>query len=215
MPTRLTGLWRHSEFLKLWAGQTISQFGSQVTLLALPLTAALTLHATAADMGLLSAAETAPFLLVGLLAGVWVDRLRRRPILMIADCGRFFLLLLIPLLALLDILRIEALYVIAFFVGILTVFFDVAYQSFLPALVGRAQLVEGNGKLEISQSAAQIAGPGIAGALVQLVTAPFAIVVDALSFLISHLRPLPADDPHPGTRADLTRSARQYLAGDQ
>ncbi len=180
-------LWRHRNFTRLWAGQTISQFGSQITLLALPLTAALTLHATPAEMGILAATETVPFLLVGLFAGVWVDRLRRRPILLVTDCARGVLLLAIPLAALLGVLNMGLLYVVAFLVGILTVFFDVAYQSFLPALVGREQLVEGNSKLEVSRSAAQIAGPGIAGGLVQLVTAPVAIVVDAASFLVSAL----------------------------
>ncbi len=180
-------LWRHGDFLKLWAGQTVSQFGSQITVLALPLAAALTLHAGAANMGFLAAASTAPFLLVGLFAGVWVDRRRRRPILIVADAARFALLSLIPILALLDALTLAALYVIAFLVGILTVFFEVAYQSFLPAVVGRAHLVDGNGKLETTRSAAQIAGPSAAGALVQLVTAPVAIAVDALSFLVSVL----------------------------
>ncbi|MHB8646066.1 MAG: MFS transporter [Thermomicrobiales bacterium] len=180
-------LWRHADFLKLWAGQTVSQFGSQITVLALPLTAALTLHASAANMGFLAAASTAPFLLIGLFAGVWVDRLRRRPILIIADIARFALLALIPVLALYGALTLVALYAIAFLVGMLTVFFEVAYQSFLPAVVGRAHLVDGNSKLETTRSAAQIAGPSAAGALVQLVTAPIAIAVDALSFLVSVL----------------------------
>ncbi len=183
----MSSLWRDGDFLKLWAGQTVSQFGSQITVLALPLTAALTLHAGAANMGFLAAASTAPFLIFGLFAGVWVDRLRRRPILIIADIARFALLACIPILALLDALALVDLYIIAFLVGILTVFFEVAYQSFLPAVVGRAQLVDGNGKLETTRSAAQIAGPGAAGALVQLVTAPVAIAVDALSFLVSVL----------------------------
>ncbi|MDQ6601536.1 MAG: MFS transporter, partial [Chloroflexota bacterium] len=183
----MTALWRHADFLKLWAGQTVSQFGSQVTVLALPLTAALTLHANAANMGFLAAASTAPFLVFGLFAGVWVDRLRRRPILILADIARFALLALIPVLALLGALTLVDLYVIAFLVGILTLFFEVAYQSFLPAVVGRAQLVDGNSKLETTRSAAQIAGPGAAGALVQLVTAPVAIAVDAASFLVSVL----------------------------
>ncbi len=187
MSKQVDGLWRHADFLKLWAGQSVSQFGSQITVLALPLTAALTLHASTANMGFLAAASTAPFLLFGLFAGVWVDRLRRRPILMIADVTRFVLLLLLPLLALLDALALVDLYVIAFLVGILTVFFEVAYQSFLPAIVGRAHLVDGNSKLETTRSAAQIAGPSAAGALVQLVTAPVAIAMDALSFLISVL----------------------------
>jgi MFS family permease len=180
-------LWRHADFLKLWAGQTVSQFGSQITVLALPLTAALTLHASAANMGFLAAASTAPFLLIGLFAGVWVDRLRRRPILILTDVARFALLSLIPIFALLDLLTLVALYVIAFLVGILTVFFEVAYSSFLPVLIGRPHLVEGNSKLETTRSAAQIAGPSVAGALVQLVTAPVAIAVDACSFLASVL----------------------------
>lgn len=183
----MTGLWQHANFLRLWTGQTISQFGSQITLLALPLTAALTLHATPAEMGILSATETAPFLLVGLFAGVWVDRLRRRPILLVTDFARGILLLAIPLAALLGALTIGLLYAVAFLVGILTVFFEVAYQSFLPALVGREQLVEGNSKLEVSRSAAQITGPGVAGGLVQLVTAPIAIIMDAASFFVSAL----------------------------
>jgi MFS family permease len=180
-------LWRHADFLKLWSGQTVSQFGSQITVLALPLTAALSLHASAANMGFLAAASTAPFLLFGLFAGVWVDRLRRRPILIVADVARFALLALIPILALGHILTLVALYTIAFLVGILTLFFEVAYQAFLPVVVGRAQVVDGNSKLETTRSAAQIAGPGAAGALVQLLTAPIAIAADALSFLVSVL----------------------------
>lgn len=184
---RFTGLWRHPDFLKLWAGETISLLGSQITLLALPLTAVLALHANAVQMGLLSAVQMSPFLLVGLFAGVWVDRLRRRPVLIAADIGRFVLLLVIPAAARLGMLHMEELYLIAFLVGTLTVFFDVAYQSFLPTLVGRESLVEGNSKLEVSESGARVAGPSLAGTLVGLVTAPLAIAADALSFLVSAL----------------------------
>ncbi len=187
MRLRFDGLWRHPDFMKLWAGQTISLFGTMVTHLALPLTAALTLQATPIQMGILGAAEFAPFLLIGLFAGVWVDRVRRRPILIGADIGRALLLGSIPLGAALGMLRMEYLYVISFLIGILTVCFDVSYQSFLPSLVRREQLVEGNSKLEISRSAAQIAGPGAAGVLIQLLTAPVALVVDSISFLASAL----------------------------
>ena len=187
MRFRLTGLWRHPDFVKLWTGQTISLIGSQVTFLALPLTAVLVLNATPAQMGFLTAAGAIPSLLVGLFAGVWVDRRRRRPILIAADLGRAALLLLIPAAALLGVLRIEYLYIVAFLVGTLGLFFEVAHHSFLPSLVGRQQLVEGNSKLEISDSVAEIVGPGLAGGLVQLVTAPIAIAVDAISFLISAL----------------------------
>ncbi|HEU4328636.1 MAG TPA: MFS transporter [Roseiflexaceae bacterium] len=182
---RLKGLWRHADFLKFWFGQTVSVFGSAITGLALPLVAAIALNATPAQMGLLGAAATAPFLLVGLFVGVWVDRKRRRPILIATDIGRALLLLIIPLAAWLGALRIELLYLVEFLVGVMTVFFEVAYQSYLPSLVTREELVEGNSKLEVSRSAGQIAGPGLAGLLIELITAPIAIIVDAVSFLLS------------------------------
>lgn len=178
-------LWRYHDFRTLWVGESISAVGSQVTLFALPLAAVVTLHATAADVGLLNAASFAPFLLFTLGAGVWVDRHRRRPVLIAADLGRAALLALIPLLAALGALRMADLYVIAFLTGILTVFFHLAYQSYLPALLPRTQLPDGNGKLFASESAAAIGGPGLGGLLVQLVTAPFALVVDIFSFVVS------------------------------
>ena len=184
---RLSGLLRHPDFLKLWAGQSVSLVGSQVTRLALPFTAILSLHATAAQMGILGAVQLAPFLLLGLFVGVWVDRLRRRPILIAADIGRALLLLVIPVMALTQTLRIEYLYIVGFLLGTLELLFDVAYMSFLPSLIQREQLVDGNSMLQMSDSVAQVAGPGLGGALVQLLTAPLAILVDALSFLASAL----------------------------
>ncbi|HEX5503453.1 MAG TPA: MFS transporter [Thermomicrobiales bacterium] len=180
-----TGLWRHPDFLRLWGGQTVSQFGSQITRLALPLTAVLTLKASATQMGFLGATQSAAFLLLGLVAGVWVDRRQRRPLLIAADLGRALLLGSIPVVALFGYLRIEQLYLIGFLVGTLTVIFDVAYQSYLPTLVGRQRLVEGNSKLEASAAVAQIAGPGLAGLLVGAVTAPVALAADVASFLWS------------------------------
>ena len=171
----------------MWGGQTVSLFGSQVSLLAIPLTAVLVLNATALQMGILTALGTLPTLLFGLFAGVWVDRLHRRPILIVADAGRFLLLCLIPLSAVTGILHIGILYVLTFLVGILTIFFNVAYRSYLPSLIEREQLIEGNSKLELSQSVSEIVGPGLAGALVQILTAPVAILIDALSFLVSAL----------------------------
>ncbi len=182
---KLTGLWLDDDFRKLWLGQTISLFGSAVTSLALPLTAALNLQATPSQMGFLRAAQFAPFLLIGLLAGVWVDRLPRRPILIGANLGSALLLGLIPITSVLGQLHMEYLYGVAFSVGSLNVFFNTAYFAFLPTLVQRQQLVFGNSKLQVSASAAQIVGPGLAGALVQWFTAPLAIVLDALSFLLS------------------------------
>jgi MFS family permease len=181
------GLWRHGDFLKLWSAETISQFGTQVTGLALPLVAVITLDVSAFAVSALVVAEFAPFLLISLPAGVWVDRLPRRPILIVGDLGRAFLLATIPLAYFLDVLTIWQLYVVGFLVGICTVFFDVAYQSYLPSLVERDQLVEGNSKLEISRSGAQLGGPAIAGVLVEALRAPYAILADAISFLVSGL----------------------------
>lgn len=187
MSNRLSGLWRQPDFLKLWGGQAISQVGSQLSMLALPLLAVLTLGATPAQMGLLVAAETAPFLLAGLAAGAWIDRRRRRPILIATDLGRGALLLIVPLLAWRGMLRMEHLYLVGFLVGLLTVFFEVASQAYLPSLVAREHLVDANGKLQTTRSAAQVAGPGLAGVLVQIASAPVAILLDAGSFLLSAL----------------------------
>jgi MFS family permease len=234
-------LWRQGDFRKLWAAETISVFGSQFTLLAIPLIAALTLQASPVEMGILAAVDTAPFLLIGLFAGVWVDRLRRRPVLIAADLGRALLLATIPLAAFAgeiaslvgslgaalglgalaplasgSLLGLPQLYVVGFLVGVLTVFFDVAYQAYLPALVERSQLVEGNSKLEVSRSAAQLAGPGLAGLVVQYLSAPVAIALDALSFALSAaflgLIGKPEATPDRAGRASLLVEAREGLA---
>src|SRR6478736_1768397 len=176
-------LWRHRDFMKMWTGQTISQFGSSISQLALPIIAVRLLNASAFEVAALGTVEFLPFLLFTLPAGVWVDRLRRRPILIAGDFGRAALLATIPAAYLLDVLTLGQLYVVGFLVGTCTVFFDVAYQSYLPALVEREQIIEGNSKLEISRSAAQIGGPGLAGLLVQAVTAPYAVLADAISYL--------------------------------
>jgi MFS family permease len=182
---RFTGLWRHANFMKLWIGQTVSEFGDQVTALALPLVAILTLHATAVQMGILVAVERAPFLALSLFAGVWIDRYSPRPTLILADFGRALFLGSVPFAAWLGLLRIEYLYAVALLVGTLTVFFDIAYYSFLPAIVEREQLVEGNARLSVTDSIASVAGPGVAGFLVQLLSATTAVLVDAVSFLVS------------------------------
>ncbi len=182
---KFSGLWRQPDFVKLWAGETISLFGSQVSLVALPLTAVLVLQASPAQMGFLGAAEFAPLLLVSLFAGVWVDRLPRRRLMIGADLGLALLMGSIPLAQLLGLLGMEYLYVVSFLAGTLAVFFAIAYQSYLPALVQTEHLLEGNSKLEVSQSLAEIGGPALGGSLVQILTAPFAIMADALSFGVS------------------------------
>jgi len=184
---RFSGLWRHPSFRTLWAGETVSLLGSQVTRLALPLTASMLLQASPFQMGLLGASQTIPFLVFGLAAGVWVDRLRRRPIMLATDVGRAVLLASIPIAAVAGMLRLEQLVLVAFAVGTLDVFFGLAYASFLPSVVRREELAEGNAKLALSAEVARVAGPGLAGALVQLLTAPLAIAADAASFLASAL----------------------------
>jgi MFS family permease len=176
---------RNTDFVKLWVSQTVSQFGSMITGGALPLTALLVLDATPAQMGLLAALGSLPVLFVSLFAGVWVDQTRRRPIMIGADLGRAVLLGSIPLAALLGLLRIEQLYVVALLAGILAVLFEIAQQSYLPSLVSNEQLVDANSKLGVSDAVAEIGGNTLGGALVQLVTAPLAILVDAVSFVLS------------------------------
>lgn len=180
-----TGLWKDSDFVKLWLGRTVSHFGSGITGIALPLTAVLILGATPAQMGILAALDGVSVLVIGLLAGVWVDRVRRRPLLIATDLGRAVVLSTIPLAALLGVLRIGQLYLVAALAGMLTVIFNVASAAFLPSLIPQGSLVEGNSKLAMSDSLAEIGGPAVAGPLVQLISAPLAILFDALSFLFS------------------------------
>jgi MFS family permease len=181
------GLLRHRDFRRLFAADSVSQVGSQVTLLALPLVAVVALHASAFQVGLLAASGTAAFLLIGLPAGAWVDRLRRRNVLIVTDLGRALLLASVPAAWWLGVLRMPQLYAVSLLVGGLTVFFEVAYQSYLPHLVGAEHLVEGNAKLQVVQSVAMLSGPTVGGLLVQALTAPVAIVLDAISFLGSAL----------------------------
>ncbi len=197
------GLTRDPDFLKLWAGETISVFGSLVTRAALPFTAILVLRATPFHIGLLQAAELVPGFLIGLIAGAWVDRLRRRPLLIGADLGRALLLGSIPLAALLHVLRMEQLYAVAVLTGLLTLLFDVAYPAYLPSLIGREQLLEGNSRLAASRSVAEVGAFGLAGWLVQWFTAPIAILIDAVSFLVSAgcLAAIRAPEPPPAPRA--------------
>ena len=189
-PVQKETLWRNHNFLKLWTSETISQFGRQFTGLALPLTAIIILSADSVQVGILNFAGSVPWLLFGLLAGVWIDRHRKQRIMVTSNLLRGSILALIPIAAVLGVitkLGIPFLYAISFCVGILQVFFDITYQSYLPSLVRRDQLVEGNRNLQASASTAQVAGPTIAGIIISIVTAPIAIVFDALSFFASAL----------------------------
>jgi MFS family permease len=193
------GLWRQRDFRWLWLGQTVSLAGSEVTRVAMPMLAVVALGATPVQMGLLGVAEQAPWLLFGLLAGVWVDRTRRRPLLIGCDLGRALFLLAVPVGAFAGMLSLELLALVLFGAGILDVLFTVAYQSYVPSLVRREHLVEANSKLEISRSAAQVGGPGLGGLLTQLMAPALVLAFDAASFLFSaaSLRRIRASEPEP------------------
>lgn len=177
----------HHDFRQLWAAETISQIGTQITQIALPILAVITLAATEFEMGVLITLETIAFLLIGLPAGAWVDRWRRKRVLIVNDLIRAVALASIPLAYVFDMLTLYQLFAVALVTGISQVFFDVAYQSYLPSLVDTSQIVEGNAKLEISRAVSQVAGPSAAGFLIKILGAPLMFVFDALSFLLSAL----------------------------
>ena len=181
----LTGLWRNPDFVKLWGSLTLHHFGGQITFLALPLTAALVLNASPLEVGVLTALEALPYPLFGLFAGVLVDRTRKLPVIIACDVGRALALGMIPLCAWAGALHMAVLYAAGFMVGLFTVIGWPAYQVFMTERVGRENLVEANAKIGIADSAAQLIGPGLAGALIQWLTAPFAILFDAFCFSVS------------------------------
>jgi len=178
-------LWHNPDFLRFWAGETLSLYGAQITLLALPLTAVLVFDAGPEEVGLLRFLQLIPYLAFALLFGVWIDRRRRRPVMIGANAARTVLIGLVPVLAALDLLTLPTLLVIAFAVGTVSVLFDVSWMSYVPALVKDKQLVEANAKLAVTSTSADTAGPGVAGVLVSALTAPTAMVVDAASYLVS------------------------------
>lgn len=175
------------DFVLLWLGRTTSGLGSQVSLLALPLTAILLLHAGALRVGMLAAAETAPFLLIGLPAGVWLERVPRRPVLVATGLLRTAVLAVVPVGFALGWLSLGELVAVAFCLGLLTTLFDIAWQAYLPGLVGFERLHEANARLSVSGSGAQLAGPGLAGVLVGWLTAPVALLADAAGFALAGL----------------------------
>jgi MFS family permease len=207
MKLRIEGrLWHHRDFLRLWFGDTTSQFTAQVTQLALPTAAILLLGAGPFEMGILGTLQLLAFPTLGLFVGVWADRYRRRSIMIIANLGRMVTLGSIPIAFTLGLLSMPLLYVVGLITGVCTVFFDVSYQSYLPVLIDKADLVEGNSKLQLSASAGQVGGQALAGFLIDLVEAARAIAVDAGGFLVSALailsikrqeqKPESTADPH-------------------
>ncbi|HTP47124.1 MAG TPA: MFS transporter [Casimicrobiaceae bacterium] len=184
---RFRGLWLSPDFRKLWGSLTITSFGTQITNLALPLTAALMLHASPMQMGILVALETLPFALFSLHAGVLLDRVRKLPVVISADLGRALALACIPVAAWFGWLSIEVLFGVGFLCGVQNVVGGAAYQVLLAQMAGRKRLVEANAKTALGETSAALIGPGLAGALIGLLTAPFAIALDALSFVVSAL----------------------------
>jgi MFS family permease len=180
-----SGVWHSPAYVRIWSASVISGLGSAITAIALPLLAVLTLRATPFQMGLLIASETVPILLFGLPTGVWVDRRPKRPVMIAADVARAALLLLVPVAAWLGVLRIELLLVIAFLIGTFSVFFEIASQSYLPVILSAQDLTEGNARLHTGWGIAEIGGPGLAGWLTQLFSAPIAILVDGVSYIAS------------------------------
>jgi MFS family permease len=176
-------LFRHPNYARLWTAATVSLFGTQISQIAIPFIAAVLLNASAGEVGLLTTIEFLPFLLFTLPAGVWVDRYPKKRILVIGDLGRAVMLVSIPIAYALGALTIWQLYVVGFVNGLMTVFFDVADQSYLPTILERDELVEGNAKLQISQSSAQILGQPFGGGIVAVLTAPVAVLIDAASYL--------------------------------
>lgn len=214
----------NADFRRLWSASTLSTAGTEVTALAVPLTAVVFLHASTFAVGALTAAASLPMLVVGLPAGAWVDRRRRRPILIAMDLVRAVALVTIPVAAAFHVVTMVQLYAVALVVGAGSVVYDIAYQSFVPSIIARDQLAAGNGQMQASQSAAMAIGPGIAGAAVQALTAPFAIALDAASYLwsagwlarirASEPRRGPFEPQRPPLRRDIADGVR-FIAGDR
>jgi MFS family permease len=209
------GLWRSPDFRKLWISLTVTSFGAQVTNLALPLTAALMLSATPLQMGVLVALETLPFALVSLHAGVLIDRVRKMPVVIGCNIARGVALLAIPVAAFTGGLSVELLYVVGFFCGVQNVIGGAAYQVLLAQLAGRNRLVEANAKIALGETSAALVGPGVAGALIQAVTAPFAILLDAFGFFLSAIMlrrvRAPHDVAHAGPKGSVTQEIVEGL----
>lgn len=210
-----TSLWRERDFTLLWAGQTVSEVGSQVTFLALPLLATISLHASTFEVALLSAATSLAFLLIALQAGAWVDRRRKRPILVWSDVGRAVVIATVPIAYAFDVLTIWQLYAVAMVSSVLTVFFDVSYQAFLPFLVRKDQLLEANAKLSSTGEVARFLGPAMGGALVSAVGAPWAVLLDAASFVASGgaTAAVRDEEPQPAVRPAGTRLRDEIAEG--
>lgn len=176
---------KFNDFSKLWLGKSISMFGAQISTLAIPLTAVLVFHASPSEMGILQALNTLPFFIFSLFIGAVVDQYKKRPLLIMANLGSILFLCTIPLFFWLELLTMSIVYIVTFLVATMAVIFELAYLSYLPSLVNKNELSSGNSKLEGSRAVAQMAGPSVAGILIQLVSAPLAILFNALTYIVS------------------------------
>jgi len=210
--TQSTTLWRHRNFMLLWSGQTVSEMGSAVTQLALPLTAVVVLKASTFQVGLLMSAATAAFALIALPAGAIVDRRAKKSLMIWCDAARMVIIGSVPLAAALGVLTMGQLYAVAITAGVCTVFFDVSYQSYLPVLVNAEHLIDGNGKLGATQAFAQVTGPGLGGGLVGLVGAAGAMTADAISYLVSVVTLAAITTREIKPRRDAQKSLRKEIA---
>lgn len=201
MLSPIPGLWRDPDFLRFWAAQSLSLLGIQFGRIALPLVAILVLHATAAEVGLLLAIAGSPWLVFGLFAGILIDRLPRRPVLITSHVGRGVLLGSVPVCTALGVLSMNQLYVVTFLAGTLDVCFQIAYRSYLPSLIPGVQLPDGYAKLAVTDGAMRTAGPSLAGALVQVLNAASALGIQALTYLSSGLLLWRIRHPEPGRSA--------------
>lgn len=208
-------LWRNTDFTKFWFGETVSLVGAQITTLALPLTAVLVLEAGPEQLGLLRFVQFVPFLFLALLLGVWVDRRRRRPIMIATNLIRAGLILLIPAFAATDLLSMPVLFVVALLIGVCTVLFDVSWMSYVPSLVKKEHLVEANGRVGASYSAAELGGPGLAGVLIQILTAPVVLIIDAVTYLVSavSLMTIKSVEPEPAKPTTKRHLGEEVLEG--
>jgi len=206
-------LWRNGDFLSFWVGETVSLYGAQITVLALPLTALYTFKATPEEVGILRFLWLVPYLLFAMLFGALIDRAKRKPVMLGANLARLVLIGLIPVLAWSQMLSIAPLYVIAFLAGTASVLFDLSWMSLVPTLIrDRRLMVEANSKLGVTASSAEAAGPGLAGVLVSALTAPVAMAVDALSYVVSLVSLLLIRTPEPRVERPPTRDLRAELA---
>lgn len=209
------GLWRHRDFRVFWCGETTSQVGTAVSSVAVPLVAVELLHASAFVVTVLTAATWLPWLILGLPAGGWVDRLPRRPIMLICDAASFLAFVSVPVTAWIGVLSVAQLIAVALTAGSAAVFFQTAYVAYLPSVIDPEDLVEGNAKLTGSHSAAQVAGPGLGGAIVQLFGAATGLLANALSFLVSFacLSAIRAQEPRSDTGGERRHLGREVRDG--